>query len=66
LYLFLLVLLSDIVIWISRKITILGPETMNSHHFRISRLCILFVVPLIIIIIGAMNMAHNENHLMNF
>jgi hypothetical protein len=55
LYLFLLVLLSDIVIWISRKIKILAPETTNSQNFRISRLCILFVVPLVIIIIGAMN-----------
>jgi len=55
LYLFLLVLLSDIVIWISRKIKILAPETMNSQNFRISRLCILFVIPLVIIIIGAMN-----------
>jgi hypothetical protein len=55
LYLFLLVLLSDIVIWISRKIKILAPETMNSQNFRISHLCILFVVPLVIIIIGAMN-----------
>ena len=55
LYLFLLVLLSDIVIWINRKIKILAPEIMNSQNFRISRLCILFVVPLIIIIIGAMN-----------
>ena len=55
LYLFLLVLLSDIVIWISRKIKILAPETMNSQNFRISLLCILFVVPLIIIIVGAMN-----------
>ena len=55
LYLFLLVLLSDIVIWISSKIKILAPETISSQNFRISRLCILFVVPLIIIIIGAMN-----------
>jgi len=55
LYLFMLVLLSDIVIWVSRKIKILAPETMNSQNFQTSRLCILFVVPLIIIIIGAMN-----------
>jgi hypothetical protein len=55
LYLFLLVLLSDIVIWISSKIKILAPETISSHKFRINHLCILFIVPVAIIIIGAMN-----------
>lgn len=55
LYLFLLVLLSDIIIWISRKTKLLTPETISSQNFRITHLCILFVVPLIIIIIGAIN-----------
>ncbi|MFH1533869.1 MAG: metallophosphoesterase [Nitrospirota bacterium] len=55
LYLFLLVLLSDIIIWISRKTKILTPETISSHKSRIIRLSALFVVPVIIIIVGALN-----------
>lgn len=55
LYLFLLVSLSDIIIWISRKTKILARETISSHKFRISRLSALFVVPVVIIIIGALN-----------
>lgn len=55
LYLFLLVLLSDIIIWISRKTKLLASETISSHKFRITRLFVLFVVPVAIVIIGALN-----------
>lgn len=55
LYLFLLVSLSDIIIWISRKTKLLAPETISSYKFRITRLSVLFVVPVAIVIIGALN-----------
>jgi predicted MPP superfamily phosphohydrolase len=56
LYLFLLVLLFDLLLLFNRRVRIISPETKKSYSFRLYMLTVLILLSIAIVIVGAINL----------
>jgi hypothetical protein len=58
LYLVPIVILSDLITGVIRLLKIISRETIRSPRFRIIRLCLLLMIPVVIVTMGAVNYHH--------